>query len=416
MSQQMNILPFPDVDRYGVCARHNAKPAEWRMAKRWNPFNSNKLLAHVERWKHVRRGRPIPAPALVTVDPANICNFNCAWCNAAQIRRQRRGYLSETALSRLADFLPRWGRRSFDIFGVNAVCVAGGGEPLLNPATAGFIDRLAANGIEVGVVTNGSRIYDYMDALTQCTWLGVSVDAGTAATFNALKGLPDNGTAFAQVINNMAMLADYARSRHARLGFPHPAYGVSYKYLLYKDNIGEIFAAAKLAKEIGCKNIHFRPAGTPWDKIDTPWEIRFSEDDIALFNEQIALAQELDDETFSVYGITHKFSDQFERENCFAACHSMFMTAVFSPPADGNAPEDAFVMGLCCDRRGDDKLELLRDETNVEAIDAAWGGKAHWKLHDAIDIACECPRCTYQPHNQIFEQVILKDSMTYKFI
>ena len=34
----------------------------------------------------------------------------------------------------------------------------------------------------------------------------------------------------------------------------------------------------------------------------------------------------------------------------------------------------------------------------------------------SIDIANECPRCTYQPHNQIYEQVILNDSMTYKFI
>ena len=67
---------------------------------------------------------------------------------------------------------------------------------------------------------------------------------------------------------------DYARKHHKRLGSTHPSYGVSYKYLLYdRDNIGEMYMAAKLAKEIGCKNIHFRPAGTPWDKIGTPEEI-----------------------------------------------------------------------------------------------------------------------------------------------
>ncbi|MDR2605405.1 MAG: radical SAM protein [Desulfovibrio sp.] len=411
MSRALKIYSFP---KSADAASRQA--AEWKTAKRWNPFNSNKLLAHVERWKRIRRGRPLPAPALVTVDPTNVCNFDCVWCNAAHIREHRNRRLSATALTRFADFLPRWGRRNVDGFGVDAVCIAGGGEPLLNPATAEFIDRLAANGIETGVVTNGSLIYDHMDALAQCTWIGVSLDAGTAETFNALKGIADGKHTFESIVNNMALLTEYARSRHMRLGSPHPAYGVSYKFLLHPGNIGEILDATRLAKEAGCKNIHFRPAGTPWNNLDTPDEIRFSVDDIALFNEQIAEAQELDDETFSVYGVTHKFSDQFERENCFDRCHSLFMTAVFAPPSGNIAHEDAFVMGLCCDRRGDAKLELLRDETDVERIATAWGGKAHWKLHDSIDIASECPRCTYQPHNQIYEQVILNDSMTYKFI
>lgn len=390
-----------------------ARASEWQEKKRWNPFNSNKLLAHVGRWKKIRRGRPVPAPALITVDPTNVCNFNCAWCNAEYIRQHRHFSLSENVLADLAGFLTRWGSQGF---GVDAICIAGGGEPLLNPATAGFIDRVVASGIEVGMVTNGSFIANYIDSLSQCTWIGVSMDAGTAASFNKLKGLPGKSQIFEQTVNTIAVLADYAKTRHTRLGMPHPAYGVSYKFLLYPGNIGEIYAAAKLAKETGCKNIHFRPAGTPWDKINTLDEIRFSEDDTALFREQIALAMELDSQDFGVYGITHKFTDQFERCNSFDRCHSVFMTAVISPPSCKEAPKDSFVMGLCCDRRGSDKLELLRDEQDVERIAEAWGGKAHWAIHDAIDVARECPRCTYQPHNQIYEHVILNDSMTYKFI
>lgn len=393
-----------------------SKVSEWQEAKRWNPFNSYKLLTHVERWKKIRRGRPIPAPALITVDPTNVCNFDCAWCNADYIRQHRNFSLSEKVLSDLANFLPMWGRGNYQDFGVDAICVAGGGEPLLNPATPVFIDQVVRNGIEVGMVTNGSRMYDCLDPLAQCTWIGVSVDAGRAETFKQLKGPNRSQVSFDQVIENMALLSEYAKRQHARLGAPHPAYGISYKYLLYPENIGEVYEATKLAKQIGCKNIHFRPAGTPWDKIDTDEEIVFSKDDVALFNDEIARALELDDHTFSVYGITHKFSGQFERCNSFDCCHSLFMTAVIAPPAEKDSPKDSFVMGLCCDRRGDTKLELLRDEADVMQIDKAWGGTAHWKMHDSIDIASECPRCTYQPHNQIYEQVILNDSMTYKFI
>mgnify|MGYP000073552493 CR=1 FL=1 len=391
---------------------------EWSPNKRWNPFNSYKLLSHVHRWCKIKRGRPIPPPVLITIDPTNVCNFNCVWCNAEFIRKKRKCSLSEKALLELADFLPRWGEGSPDWRpGVQAVCVAGGGEPLLNPATAGFIDKVTSNGIEVGLVTNGSRIDDYIDSLSQCTWVGVSIDAGTAKTFNKLKKLPPAKNYFERIIENIAVLVDYAKRHNNRLGLKHPAYGVSYKYLLYnRDNITEIYKAAKLAKEIGCKSIHFRPAGTAWDKLGTEEEIRFSKEDISLFEEQITRALELDDEAFGVYGVTHKFNSQFEPANYFDKCYAIFMTAVIMPPTGKDAPKDSFVFGLCCDRRGDEKLELARNIVDVNQIQKLWGSKTHWKIHDRIVVESECPRCTYQPHNQIYEQVILNDSMTYKFI
>lgn len=389
---------------------------EWKNQKRWNPYNSFKLLVHAERWRCIKQGRHIPAPVLITVDPANVCNFNCAWCNAEYIRKHRNFMLSERILADLADYLPRWGHTGSYEPGVKAVCVAGGGEPLLNPATPAFVDHCTRNGVEVGVVTNGSHMHGAIDALSQCTWVGVSVDAGTSRTFNALKGLPPDAGMFERVVDNIANLADYARRHYTQLGKPHPSYGISYKYLLYKDNIAEVYEAAKLAKSIGCKSIHFRPAGTTWDKIGTAEEIHFSEDDIALFQEQITRSQELDDETFGVYGVTHKFDSQFGIANCFERCYAIFMTAVISPPQSKNSPANSFTMALCCDRRGDKKLELLRDCQDVETIERMWGSDAHWKIHKSIDIAAECPRCTYQPHNQIYQEVILNDSMTYKFI
>lgn len=389
--------------------------SEWKALKRWNPYNSFKLLAHIDRWKNIRRGRPVPAPVLITVDPANVCDLNCEWCNARFIRDHRNRMIAEKTLCGIADFLPTWGSSGTYPPGVKAVCVAGGGESLLNPATPVFIDRLAHNGIEIGVVTNGTRINTCIDTLSQCTWVGVSVDAGSAKTFNKLKGLPENSQTFTKIIDNMATLADYANCYDTRLGASHPSYGVSYKYLLYKDNIGEIYEAAKIAKSIGCKSIHFRPAGTTWNNIGTGNEITFSEDDIALFGEQIKLAQELDDETFGVYGVTHKFNDHFGIANLFRRCWAVFMTAVVQPPLSAESPADSFNLGLCCDRRGDERLELLHDCTDVNEIEKAWGSEKHWQIHSALDIHT-CPRCTYQPHNQIYEEVILNDSMTYKFI
>lgn len=377
---------------------------EWNHNKRWNPFNSYKLLAHVEYWKQIRRDNPIPAPILVTVDPSNKCNLNCKWCNAKYIRKRNTNDLSRKALQNISSFLPVWGTNT----SVKAVCIAGGGEPLMNPHVGEFIDCLVASGIEVGVVTNGLLIHKHLDALSKCTWVGVSVDAGTKETYKKHKG----GN-FDKVIQNIQTLTEYSKSQQSTLAMGRPAYGVSFKYLLYEDNMLEVADATKLAKEIGCKNIHFRPAGTPWDKIGgSVDQIAFKANRIEMFSKGLEEALKYDGPDFGVYGVTHKFNSQFEKANHFDSCHAVFMTAVFEPPT---VESDSFTLGLCCDRRGDESLELLHNETDPMAISLAWGSKHHWEIHDQINIG-SCPRCTYQPHNEIYEQVILKDSMTHKFI
>jgi wyosine [tRNA(Phe)-imidazoG37] synthetase (radical SAM superfamily) len=153
-----------------------ADSREW--TSQYNPFNSAKLFAHRDRWKHIRKGGVVPAPALVTVDPINACNYNCKhWCNAEYVLGKDHGRIQNEALNEIADFLPYWGIRggeagveSFhgaaekvgiassmvdDLYGVRAVCIAGGGEPLMHPYVGKFITRLADNGVKSGVVTNG---------------------------------------------------------------------------------------------------------------------------------------------------------------------------------------------------------------------------------------------------------------------
>ena len=377
--------------------------AEWHNNKRWNPFNSYKLLAHVEEWRNIRREGIVPAPVLVTVDPSNVCNLNCLWCNAGYIRSKSATSMSKTLLMKIADYLPVWGNRKP---GVRAVCIAGGGEPLVNKDVGDFIERLVSNGIEVGVVTNGTLIDRFIEPLSKCVWVGVSVDAGFGRTYENLKGKD----LFGKVVDNVRRLVQYSKENNTTLGLDRPSYGVSYKYLLYKDNIIEMKIAAQLAKEMGCKNIHFRPAGTPWDKLGSD-DIVFNEEDIQMFNNRISECMKLDDDTFGVYGITHKFNSQFEKFNDFSKCYAVFMTAVFQP----GSTSDTLNLGLCCDRRGDKKLELLCDCPDPNEIYSMWGNYYHWSIHDLIRIS-ECPRCTYQPHNEIYENVIMKDSMTHKFI
>ncbi|MFC1704791.1 radical SAM protein [Nanoarchaeota archaeon] len=387
------------------------KVKEWSVKKKWNPFNSFKLLSQVYRWKLIERGKGVPQPALVTVDPSNNCNLNCSWCNSEPIIRRSNRMLSKNALLKIADFLAEWEGSDKWGKGVEAVCLAGGGEPLLNPHTGDFINRCVENGIGVGIVTNGTEMDKFIEPLSKCTWVGISVDGGSAETIKNIKGVD----VFDKVIQNIRKLSDYSKENKTKLASPGQGYGISYKYLLYPLNISEIYESTKLAKEIGCKNFHMRPVGVPWDKLKKGENdfLDFNEENIKKFKEQVAKARELEDENFGVFGITHKFDDKFEISNRFSNCYAIFMTAVFMPPSIDNP--DAFNLGLCCDRRGDSNLILGENITDTGEASKLWGSGKHWEVFDKIKVGC-CPRCTYQPHNQIYEHVILEDNMTYKFI
>jgi len=366
---------------------------EW--SEKWNPFNSDKLIAHVYRWSKIEKGKPIPNPILVTIDPTDVCNLKCIWCNSEYIQKYNSSSMTKETLLKIADFLSEWK--------VEAVCVAGGGEPLLNQNTSFFIDRCIENGIKVGVVTNGFFIDKHLDSLSKCDWVGVSIDAGTPETYTKLKGV----NVFNKVINNMKLLINY--KKESNLMKEGQGYGVTYKFLLHPFNVEDVYKATKIANEIGCKNMHIRPFGEPWDKLGKI-EDKFTYSDIQEFKEQLTKARILENKKFRVFGITHKFNGDFRKKNEFKECHAIFMTGVFMPPSGtGN-----FDYGFCCDRRGDKKLTLynLKEPNEIKKI---WGSKKHWEIFNEIKVN-KCPRCTYQPHNIIFEKVIKENNTTYQFI
>jgi wyosine [tRNA(Phe)-imidazoG37] synthetase (radical SAM superfamily) len=386
------------------------KLKEWSPAKKWNPFNSFKLLAQTYRWRMIKRGNDIPQPSLVTVDPINICNQKCIWCNSDLILKKNQNMLSRKTLLNIADFLVNWqGNKGWEK-GVEAICIAGGGEPLLNPHIGEFIEKCAENGIEVGVVTNGTNINKFIEPLSKCTWVGVSIDCGSRETMKKLKGVGF----FDKTIENIKNLIEFSKKNNTILSRQTQGYGVSYKYLLHPENVHEIFKAAEIAKSIGCRNFHMRPAGIPWDKLTNSNKetIKFINNHIEEYNEQINKARTLEDDQFGVFGITHKFDNKFNIANQFKNCYAIFMTAVFMP---GTSNHDEFNFGLCCDRRGDNNLILGHNLKDVNEIVNLWGSEKHWEIFDKIKVET-CPRCTYQPHNQIYEHVISNDSMTYKFI
>jgi MoaA/NifB/PqqE/SkfB family radical SAM enzyme len=348
----------------------------------YNPFNSRKLLLWRDHLEAISRGEFMP-PVSADIDPSNYCNLNCSWCIHRDYRKSNEALLPQELMLELARFLGRWG--------VKGVCIGGGGEPLLNEAVPDLIRELAASGTEVSLITNGTLLNEPVrEALVECArFCGISVDAGKANNWAQDKQAEPE--LFDRIISNIEELARLRDTRKTGLT-------IGYKMVIHDSNYRGIFEAANLARSIGANDFHVRPA---YLKDTNP----FTQEVIDCVKEQITQARELQDQSFRVYGITHKFSPDWRRKLDFSRCLASPLTATFG--ADRR-------VHLCCDRRGQEGMILCSYE-NPEKVLQAWNSKKHHSLVDAIDIN-ECPRCTFAAYNEIIEKVILKDQMYKNFI
>ena len=381
---------------------------EW--TNKFNPFNSDKYIAQVPKWKTIVDGGEIPPPTTISVDPTNYCNLRCVWCNAEKVIDQKHGNISHESLMEIADALNKWpATKKWPIKGIESLCLSGGGENLLHPSSGEFLQRCDDNGIKTALVTNGTVLNKYMETIANCcTWAGVSVDAGTSVTYKKLKGKD----MFERVIKNIANLVDYSKRNNTKLATPGLGPGVGYKYLLHPGNVQDVYKATKIAKEIGCKSIHIRPYGTPWFREESNV---FEKEHLEIFKEQIIKARELEYDSniggFRVYGITHKFDGSFGPNNDFEKCYAPLLAGVIMPPSGGGK----FDYGFCFDRRGDPKSTVKNLESMKELYNF-WGSKKHWNRYYSSPNPKSCPRCTLKPHNQIYEQMAKKDNTTFEFI
>ena len=350
---------------------------EWNNT--YNDFNSLKALVHVKYWDSIK-DNIIPPPIFVSIDPMAACNFNCSFCNASKVIKDNMR-LTNTMIDTITNTLKTWDTK--------AICIGGGGEPLLNNNVGYMINSIRDIGIDIGVVTNGYLLSKYEAELSRCKWVGVSIDAGNSTTYSSIKGVPSQY--FTDVLDSMKRFSE-----------TKSVATLSYKYLLHPNNFSEVYTAAKLAKEVGCDYIHFRPGGDPWFDPDRN-EFNFTDQMIDEVRAQLNEARkEFEDGSFKIFGILHKFTDSWEIKRSFSKCYAGFVTGVFT--ADGK-------FGICCDRRGDNSTTLCSHNKAVEV----WGSKEHIDLVNEINVK-HCPRCTYSHVNEIFENVIVKDNMGYYFI
>ena len=87
-------------------------------------------------------------PWVIELDPTTACNLACHDCISANLLNQ--GGFERDRLKDIA--------REFKDFGIKAVVLIGGGEPMAHPEFGTIVDYFHDSGIHVGVTSNGTLI------------------------------------------------------------------------------------------------------------------------------------------------------------------------------------------------------------------------------------------------------------------
>ena len=201
------------------------------------------------------------APFVVEFDPTSNCNLACPDCisgtllNQGQIERDRIKDLTKEMVEA----------------GVKGVILIGGGEPMMHLDIGWVIQTLGDAGIKIGITTNGLYLKKHLDVTAKFSdWVRVSMDAATNETFNRIRPSKTGKSLFDSAISNMEAFAKVKRGKlgYSFMVFSEGNYGFKgvaintdkVKSLSHiKTNAHEIYAGAKLARDIGCDYFEVKP-------------------------------------------------------------------------------------------------------------------------------------------------------------
>jgi pyruvate-formate lyase-activating enzyme len=234
--------------------------------------------------EQVSKGKTLPAPLVVDLDPTTFCDLSCPECISGELLNK--GRFSDARLAELVQELVD--------AGVKAVILIGGGEPLAHPGIKKVLRVLGPAGLRIGLVTNGTQLLRHADLIARfASWVRVSVDAGSDQTYRMFRPDRRGRSRFNQVIENMRTIA------------PAMTGDLGYSFLLMErsdeegrtvvSNYGEVEQAGRLAKELGCRYFEVKAMFDMGHFIvSKPRHL------VEQIEEQVRALEELEDEDFSV--------------------------------------------------------------------------------------------------------------------
>lgn len=251
------------------------------------------------------------APVHIRIKPINRCNHDCWYC------AYRVGNLALGEDMDVGDVLPLNVLHGIvdDILemGVRAVTFSGGGEPLLYKGLPEIVRRLAAGGVKVASLTNGSNLKGAMaDAFADHgAWVRVSLDAWDDASYSAARGVRPG--AFTALIGNLCAFAD--RRSTCVLGV---------SFIVSEANAPHFAQACALLRDAGVNHVKVSGAVVSNDREENNLYHRRLQELVAA---QIAEAKQLETPSFTIIDHYHELGDRFEKD--YRSCpFTRFLTVI----------------------------------------------------------------------------------------
>ena len=375
-------------------------------AKLQRPGLREPLLDYIAWRRAVRaartQGQPNPtapefAPLSINLDLSTACNYACGHC----IDWDALNLPDKHDLDELYAGLRVMAER-----GLRSVILIGGGEPTLHPAFGAVVRFLKELGLQVAVVTNGSRngvITEVADAFTAGDWVRLSLDAGSDEVFQAMHRPKGRGIHLDEICRTAGEIPRANPAVQLGYSFVITWQGASRAEEHIIENVHEMESATARAKAAGFDYISFKPFLSRAREGAEVLLPDSAEAGPASISERIqaglAAARAHEDETFRVIESTNPrvFLAGTWRE--FTAqprvCHMQALRQVVSPLGVFNCPA----------HRGVDKARL--GEAGLWA-DAGAGGTSTSEILDDFDASHECREvtCLYNPANHLIESLI----------
>lgn len=221
-------------------------------------------VADYVEWQRSRRraraeGQPEPpawagSPLSINLDLTTACNYKCDHCIDWDILNSKVRHADDELRASLAQMTLK---------GLKSVILIGGGEPTLYPGFADFVAYLKRLGLQVAVVSNGSRGDRLLQAaphFTEGDWVRLSLDSGSNEVFQQMHN-PTPAT----------LTLDEICSWIPKIKEANPALTMGFSFVItwqgssrldetkVVENIGEIEMAARRAKNASFDYISYKP-------------------------------------------------------------------------------------------------------------------------------------------------------------
>lgn len=300
---------------------------------RFNEFDL--LKTHFSRVINIFEGNILP-PYEILIHSSSVCNLSCEWCIGSFVAcKKNKDKILKNNLMKLENMqkvvenilsYKKLGKNYLtgrkEEFKVENITFSGiTGEPFVSKESILYaIEKLSANGIRVGVFTNGTLLEeDMFETLLKMGYLLISVDAGKGSTYSKLKCQDKNSKMLDKVLYAIEKLSE----RKKEIG---SSTDINVGYVVNQYNYDEIYDLAKKLKSIGVHYLRF--------KTDIASLMNMSEEERNIAKEQILLVKkELEDDDFSIVEI-HNVLDDREKSRHFSKCFIHYLIGNIS--ADGN--------------------------------------------------------------------------------